>query len=41
MGMLYAKTLLLNKNYAAADAFLTKLKILPFEGATIGKAIIP
>jgi tetratricopeptide (TPR) repeat protein len=39
MGMLYAKTLLLNKNYAVADAFLTKLKILPFEGATIGRQL--
>jgi tetratricopeptide (TPR) repeat protein len=39
MGMLYAKTLLLNKKYAAADSFLTKLKILPFEGATIGRQL--
>lgn len=39
MGMLYAKTLLLNKKYAAADAFLTKLEILPFEGATIGRQL--
>ncbi|WP_428231566.1 DUF5107 domain-containing protein [Flavobacterium sp.] len=39
MGMLYAKTLLLNKKYAAADAFLTKLKILPFEGATAGRQL--
>lgn len=39
MGMLYAKTLLLNKKYAAADAFLTQLKILPFEGATAGRQL--
>ena len=39
MGMLYAKTLLLNKKYATADAFLTKLKILPFEGATDGRLL--
>lgn len=38
-GMLYAKTLLLNKKYVAADAFLTKLKILPFEGATAGRQL--
>lgn len=39
MGMLYAKTLLLNKKYAAADTFLTKLEILPFEGATVGRQL--
>lgn len=39
MGMLYAKTLLLNKKYSAADAFLTKLEILPFEGATAGRQL--
>jgi predicted Zn-dependent protease len=39
MGMLYAKTLLLNKKYVTADAFLTKLEILPFEGATIGRQL--
>jgi tetratricopeptide (TPR) repeat protein len=39
MGMLYAKSLLLNKKYAAADAFLTKLEILPFEGATAGRQL--
>ncbi|MFH6987506.1 DUF5107 domain-containing protein [Flavobacterium collinsii] len=39
MGMLYAKTLLLNKKYAAADAFLTQLEILPFEGATAGRQL--
>jgi len=31
--------LLLNKKYVAADAFLTKLEILPFEGATIGRQL--
>ncbi|WP_348811376.1 DUF5107 domain-containing protein [Flavobacterium maritimum] len=39
MGMLYAKTLLLNKKYASADALLTQLKILPFEGATAGRQL--
>ncbi|MFV8327541.1 DUF5107 domain-containing protein [Flavobacterium sp. ZS1P14] len=39
MGMLYAKTLLLNQKYAVADAFLTKLEILPFEGATLGRQL--
>ncbi|HJY13197.1 MAG TPA: tetratricopeptide repeat protein, partial [Flavobacterium sp.] len=39
VGMLYGKTLLLNKKYAEADAFLTKLKILPFEGATSGRQL--
>ena len=39
MGMLYAKTLLLNKKYVTADALLTKLKILPFEGATLGRQL--
>ncbi|GAO42154.1 DUF5107 domain-containing protein [Flavihumibacter petaseus] len=37
MGMLYAKTLLLNRQYAASDAVLTKLNIIPFEGATEGR----
>tara|TARA_R110000868_G_scaffold156599_1_gene383543 strand:- start:23273 stop:26368 length:3096 start_codon:yes stop_codon:yes gene_type:complete len=39
IGMVYAKTLLLNKKYAEADTFLTKLKILPFEGATVGRQL--
>lgn len=39
IGMLYAKTLLLNKKYTVADAFLSKLNILPFEGATIGRQL--
>ncbi|KAF2329331.1 DUF5107 domain-containing protein [Flavobacterium nitrogenifigens] len=39
IGMLYAKTLLLNKKYREADSFLTKLQILPFEGATAGRQL--
>lgn len=39
MGMLYAKTLLLNKKYKEADAILTKVNIIPFEGATDGRAL--
>ncbi len=39
IGMLYAKTLLLNKKYPDADAFLTRLNILPFEGATEGRQL--
>ena len=36
MGMLYAKTLLFNNQYAAADKLLTGLQIIPFEGSTQG-----
>ncbi len=36
MGMLYAKTLLLNKKFKKSDAVLSKLNIIPFEGATEG-----
>ncbi len=36
MSPLYARTLLLNKKYKEADALLTKLNILPNEGATGG-----
>jgi Tfp pilus assembly protein PilF len=39
MGMLYAKILLLTQKYAKADAVLTQLKILPFEGATAGRQL--
>lgn len=39
MGTLYATTLILNKKYAAADALLTNIQILPFEGATEGKRL--
>jgi tetratricopeptide (TPR) repeat protein len=36
IGSLYAKTLLLNKKYREADALLTKINIIPTEGATEG-----
>jgi tetratricopeptide (TPR) repeat protein len=36
MGMLYAKTLLLNQQFAAADKVLGRLDVIPFEGATSG-----
>src|SRR5258706_11023812 len=39
IGMLYAKTLMLNKKYKEADALLTKLQIIPFEGATDGREL--
>jgi hypothetical protein len=39
MGMLYAKALLLNKRYAQCDRLLTKLNIIPFEGATEGREL--
>ena len=39
MGMLYAKTLLLNKKFKESDALLTKLNIIPFEGATEGREL--
>jgi tetratricopeptide (TPR) repeat protein len=39
MGMLYAKTLLLNKKFKESDALLTKLNIIPFEGATDGREL--
>jgi tetratricopeptide (TPR) repeat protein len=39
MGMLYAKVLLLNRQYAAADAALARLNIIPFEGATEGREL--
>lgn len=39
MGMLYAKTLLLNKRFKESDALLTKLNIIPFEGATEGREL--
>ncbi|MGC4235512.1 MAG: DUF5107 domain-containing protein, partial [Niabella sp.] len=37
IGMLYAKTLVLNGRYQQADKLLSKLDILPFEGATEGR----
>ncbi|HXB94307.1 MAG TPA: glycoside hydrolase domain-containing protein, partial [Puia sp.] len=36
VGMLYAKTLLLNGRFADCDALLSRLTILPFEGAKEG-----
>ena len=39
MGMLYAKTLLLNGKYKESDAALKKLNIIPFEGATEGREL--
>ncbi|MBX2922081.1 MAG: DUF5107 domain-containing protein [Chitinophagaceae bacterium] len=39
MGMLYAKSLLLNQKYEEADRELSKLNIIPFEGATEGRAL--
>ncbi len=37
MGMLYAKTLLLNHDYSKCDVLLTNINIIPFEGATAGR----
>ncbi len=39
MGLLYAKTLLHNKQYSAADQLLSRLNIIPFEGATAGREL--
>ena len=39
IGMLYAKTLLLNKKYKESDALLTRIQIIPFEGATDGREL--
>jgi len=39
IGLLYAKTLLLNKKYSIADKVLEKLKLIPFEGATEARDI--
>ncbi len=39
MDMLYAKTLLLNKRYRECDIRLAKMNIIPFEGATEGRAL--
>ena len=39
LGMLHARTLLLTGRYAEADALLRTLKVLPFEGATDGRAL--
>jgi len=39
MGMLYAKTLMLNKRYRDADGILSTLNVIPFEGATEGRQL--
>jgi tetratricopeptide (TPR) repeat protein len=39
MGMLYAKTLLLNERFTDCDQVLSKLDIIPFEGATEGRQL--
>lgn len=39
MGMLYAKTLLFNKQYGACVQLLHHLTIIPFEGATAGREL--
>jgi tetratricopeptide (TPR) repeat protein len=39
IGILYAKTLLLNKRYHECGILLSHLDILPFEGATIGREL--
>jgi tetratricopeptide (TPR) repeat protein len=39
LGMLHAKTLLLNQRYAEASDALAKLNVLPYEGATEGRAL--
>jgi len=39
IGMLYAKALLLNKDYRKCAELLAKINILPFEGATIGREL--
>lgn len=37
IGMLYAKTLLLNREFKTCSDLLSSIQILPFEGATIGR----
>lgn len=39
MDMLLAKTLLLNRKYAACDSLLSKMDIIPFEGSTEGRSL--
>ena len=39
IGMLYAKTLVLNKQYNTANALLKSIQILPNEGATEGRQL--
>ena len=37
MGLLYAKTLLIDGQFASADQILNKINVIPFEGATEGR----
>ena len=39
MGMLYVKTLLHNRRYKEAETLLSKISIIPFEGATEGREL--
>lgn len=39
IGMLYARALILNKQYADADKILSKIEVLPNEGATMGRQL--
>lgn len=39
IGMLYAQTLLFSKKYKESDALLSRLTIIPFEGATEGREL--
>lgn len=39
MGMLYAKCLMQNEQFTQADVVLSKLNIIPFEGATDGRLL--
>jgi predicted Zn-dependent protease len=39
LGMLHARTLVLNQRYAEAADSLAKLNVLPYEGATDGRAL--
>jgi predicted Zn-dependent protease len=39
LGMLYARSLMLNREYAKADQLLSKIQMLPNEGATLGRQL--
>jgi hypothetical protein len=39
MDMLLAKTMLLNRRYRECDSLLAKMDVIPFEGATEGRAL--
>jgi predicted Zn-dependent protease len=39
IGMLYARTLILNKKFTDADKLLSKIEVLPNEGATLGRQL--